>query len=359
MAALQHSTPLSVPGRLQALHGRMVASLLDGGALPAIAQHAAEVAGGRVVIDLPHDGLAASTPGDGEAIALRVPITTGGEAVGTVALHLDGPAPEAAPDALHAAAMATLTYVALLREDDHREDAGSRLVAAALDGAPRIAARLRAAGVEAGEALTVHLAPQRTGLVLAAIADHAPGAVRTVRDGWAFVLLPPGSDAPRLAAALHERLGVAAAGLPADHADPSGALRETRLAARVVADGAATPETVMRGTWRLLVRDALRAPSEIAALAAETLGPLIDPDVPAAAEQLRTFAAYVANDCNMNATAAAMPAHRHTVAYRLDRVRELTGLDPLSGEDRERLGVALKAHAVTLAVAKLTPPSLL
>ena len=48
----------------------------------------------------------------------------------------------------------------------------------------------------------------------------------------------------------------------------------------------------------------------------------------------------------MNATAAAMPSHRHTVAYRLERIRELTGLDPLRAEDREQLGIALKARAV-------------
>jgi sugar diacid utilization regulator len=57
----------------------------------------------------------------------------------------------------------------------------------------------------------------------------------------------------------------------------------------------------------------------------------------------------------MNATAAAMPAHRHTVAYRLERVREITGLDPLVGEDREQLGVALKARAVAAAHARLPP----
>ena len=41
----------------------------------------------------------------------------------------------------------------------------------------------------------------------------------------------------------------------------------------------------------------------------------------------------------MNATASAIYAHRHTVAYRLERVKELTGLDPLLSEDRERLGL--------------------
>ena len=43
---------------------------------------------------------------------------------------------------------------------------------------------------------------------------------------------------------------------------------------------------------------------------------------------LPTLESYLGNDCNMNATARAIYAHRHTVAYRLERVRELTGLDP-------------------------------
>jgi DNA-binding PucR family transcriptional regulator len=50
----------------------------------------------------------------------------------------------------------------------------------------------------------------------------------------------------------------------------------------------------------------------------------------------------------MNATAAAIYAHRHTVAYRLDRVRELTELDPLVSEDRERLGLGMKAYRIIL-----------
>ena len=48
----------------------------------------------------------------------------------------------------------------------------------------------------------------------------------------------------------------------------------------------------------------------------------------------------------MNATARAIFAHRHTVAYRLDRVRELTGLDPSLTEDRERLGLGTKAYRI-------------
>jgi DNA-binding PucR family transcriptional regulator len=51
----------------------------------------------------------------------------------------------------------------------------------------------------------------------------------------------------------------------------------------------------------------------------------------------------------MNTTAAAGHLHRHTVAYRLDRLHELSGLDPRRPEDRERLGLALKAHRVAVA----------
>ena len=34
------------------------------------------------------------------------------------------------------------------------------------------------------------------------------------------------------------------------------------------------------------------------------------------------------------------------MSYRLDRIRELTGLDPAKSEDRERLGLGLKAYRI-------------
>jgi DNA-binding PucR family transcriptional regulator len=66
-------------------------------------------------------------------------------------------------------------------------------------------------------------------------------------------------------------------------------------------------------------------------------------------ELVGTVATYLRSDCNMNTTAAAGHLHRHTVAYRLDRLHELSGLDPRRPEDRERLGLALKAHRVAVA----------
>ena len=75
----------------------------------------------------------------------------------------------------------------------------------------------------------------------------------------------------------------------------------------------------------------------------DTVAPVARYDTQYQGELIATLEAYLANDCNMNATARAIFAHRHTVAYRLDRVKELTGLDPGSTEDRERLGLGLKA----------------
>ena len=68
-----------------------------------------------------------------------------------------------------------------------------------------------------------------------------------------------------------------------------------------------------------------------------------------ATDLLGTLGAYLDQNCNVNATAQAVYAHRHTVSYRLDRVRELTGLDPTSSEDRERLGLGLKAYRIIAA----------
>ena len=44
-----------------------------------------------------------------------------------------------------------------------------------------------------------------------------------------------------------------------------------------------------------------------------------------ATDLIGTLESYLANDCNMNQTATAIHAHRHTVSYRLDRIRELQG----------------------------------
>ena len=73
------------------------------------------------------------------------------------------------------------------------------------------------------------------------------------------------------------------------------------------------------------------------------IAPLVAYDAQYGSDLVGTLEAWFEHDCSASATAAAIFAHRHTVSYRLDRVRDLTGLNPGASEDRERLGLGLKA----------------
>lgn len=61
---------------------------------------------------------------------------------------------------------------------------------------------------------------------------------------------------------------------------------------------------------------------------------------------LETLETWLACDASVSVTAARLYAHRHTIRYRLDRVRELTGLDVTATEDREQLALGLRARRV-------------
>jgi hypothetical protein len=51
-------------------------------------------------------------------------------------------------------------------------------------------------------------------------------------------------------------------------------------------------------------------------------------------------------------TAEKLFTHRHTIRYRLERVKDLTSLDVSSTDGRERLGLGLKA----MRVLGIAPP---
>ena len=61
---------------------------------------------------------------------------------------------------------------------------------------------------------------------------------------------------------------------------------------------------------------------------------------------MKTIEAYLDNDGNVTPTAEQLFTHRHTVRYRLERVKELCGHDITSTEGREKLGLGLKAMRV-------------
>jgi DNA-binding PucR family transcriptional regulator len=105
-------------------------------------------------------------------------------------------------------------------------------------------------------------------------------------------------------------------------------------------------EDIGTGTYRLLFRVLASHPEEVRSFYQDTVAPIVAYDDQYGTDLAGTLEAYLEQNCNMNATASAIYAHRHTVAYRLERVRELTGLDPMQSEDRERLGLGLKAYRI-------------
>ena len=56
--------------------------------------------------------------------------------------------------------------------------------------------------------------------------------------------------------------------------------------------------------------------------------------------------AFLEADGNVAGTAQRLFTHRHTIRYRLERVRELSGLDVGSSDGREKLSLGLKAMRV-------------
>ena len=97
------------------------------------------------------------------------------------------------------------------------------------------------------------------------------------------------------------------------------------------------------GTYKLLFRVLQEDPEELESFYAETLGPVVSYDSRYGTELVQTLVTFLGNDASTAKTAADLFAHRHTIRYRLERVRELAHLDVDKSEDRERLTLGIKA----------------
>jgi len=124
------------------------------------------------------------------------------------------------------------------------------------------------------------------------------------------------------------------------------ALIQAELALALVDARAVTAHEAATGAWHLLIRTAVADPAALRRLRDTSIGPARAHDADHGTELLATFRTYLTHGGNMNAAATAIPSHRHTVAYRLERLKALTGLDPALPDDRERLGLGIKAQAV-------------
>ena len=155
------------------------------------------------------------------------------------------------------------------------------------------------------------------------------------------------ATARRLAGRL-QRYGIV--GVSSFYADPGEigrAIQEAELVLDVLrrSDGPIA-EDIGTGTYRLLFRVLASHPEEVRSFYEDTVAPLVRYDESYGSELVTTLETFLEHNGATGAAAAALYVHRHTIAYRLERVKELTSLDPLRSEDRERLGLGLKAYRI-------------
>ncbi len=268
-----------------------------------------------------------------------------------------------APDLASETAAAELLRVALGREPVSREEILSRARELSIelqDGASVIVARAHPqAPTEEGWRARARAVAERGAR---AVAGRSIASL-SERDGAAGVeilLLIPGGEEPlaaRAAEAVLREMESALSGytfavgrsrIAVDPTDLSRAAGEALLAANVAEGG--SQEGVLAfeqtGAYRLLLSTMTENPAELQRFYAETVEPLVAYDEQYETELLQTLETFLEADGNVAGTAQRLFTHRHTVYYRLERVRELTGLDVSSSDGREKLSLGLKAMRV-------------
>jgi PucR family transcriptional regulator, purine catabolism regulatory protein len=183
---------------------------------------------------------------------------------------------------------------------------------------------------------------------------------RDVGAGVEIVLLVPGGNQLVAARAVEAVLRELESGLSGYTfalgrsriaADPSELVRAAAeaLLACNVAEGRSEGNMLAfeeTGAYRLLLSAMSENPSELQSFYEETAEPLVAYDEQYETNLLQTLETFLEADGNVAGTAQRLYTHRHTIYYRLERVRELTGLDVASSEGREKLSLGLKAMRV-------------
>jgi sugar diacid utilization regulator len=268
-----------------------------------------------------------------------------------------------APDLAAETAAAEFLKLALSRPGAGREELLERARELSLDleeGASVIVARAHPqTPTEEGWRARARAVAERgaRAVVSRAIATVSP---REGAAGVEILLLVPSAAEPVAARAAEAVLREMESGLPGcafalgrsriahDPTDLARAASEALLAANV-AEGRSEERALafeQTGAYRLLLSAMSENPSELQSFYEETVEPLVAYDEQYETNLLQTVDTFLEADGNVAGTAQRLFTHRHTIYYRLERVRELTGLDVSASEGREKLSLGLKAMRV-------------
>ena len=376
----------TLAARLRVVHQRMLEAVLGGGGLGEVAELAAEAAGAPVAVLVPRLDAAVASPGArADLAALRryvtercrgrpvpVPsgvageaaIQSGGEIVGGVLLLGDPTSPDGG-EFLQIAALAALTEVAVQGgraevertvRDQFFEELRSRRPPGAeeiLRRGARLGADLRRGAV----ALCAELTTERPRHMAARVSGEYEGVLAHCLEtagGRLYALVPAAEDPEKTVTAAqavaedlrrHGTVGVSS--FYGEPGELGRALGEAELVLDVLRRGEVpVGEDLGSGAYRLLFRVFASHPDEVRSFYEDTVAPLVRYDESYGSELVATLETFLEHNGATGAAASALYVHRHTIAYRLERVKELSGLDPALSEDRERLGLGLKAYRI-------------
>jgi PucR family transcriptional regulator, purine catabolism regulatory protein len=223
-------------------------------------------------------------------------------------------------------------------------------VAAARVSEPALAHRLRRLGFDPAhpyQALCVRGGPRLE--AVADLAEDVLGGVVGVHGGGVVCLVQPpnGGHGERLANGLRAREGLALAiGRSAPKTELAGlsaGLREASAAARVPGKGGvAVRDVADLGLAGLLA--ALGDDAGAVSFVDHVLGRVLAHDREQGTALVESLRAYIRHGARPGPAANDLRVHRHTLTYRLDRIRELTGRDPRDGAHLVEFGLALELH---------------
>ncbi|HEX3451814.1 MAG TPA: helix-turn-helix domain-containing protein, partial [Solirubrobacteraceae bacterium] len=278
-----------------------------------------------------------------------------------------------APDRAAETAAADFLSALLARELTDRDELVARARELSLDvgeGASMIVARARPqTPTEEGWRARVRAVAER-GARASASRSIAALSEREGAAGAEVLLLVPGGEealAARAADAVLRELQVGLSGytfavgrsrIAEDPADLPRAASEALLAANVAEGGEQEGALAFEqtGAYRLLLSTMSENPRELQRFYAETVEPLVAYDEQYETDLVQTLETFLDADGNVAGTAQRLFTHRHTIYYRLERVRELSGLDVSSSDGREKLSLGLKAMRV-LGIASARGPA--
>jgi sugar diacid utilization regulator len=368
----------------------------SGAGLPAVARAAARVLGASIaLIDRSSAVLAVA----GASPDQEQRLLAAGEGVVSVELRVaDSPVGElryrskAEPDAAIARMVATLLALEMERARSpewESEEAAAGFVRAVLSREVTDRGDICARAAELGSdlekgagVLVLRAAPRAPQtdewrvrvltLAVRSLRSAAPGSLAALEEAEAAVVavIVPAAEEDRLdraAGALERELAESLSAFhstigrsrrAADAVDLYRAGNEARLAVNVgEAEGHSLLAFEDTGAYRLLLPAMSEDPGELERFYAETIEPLAAYDDQYETELVLTVETYLENDGNVAATAKQLFTHRHTIRYRLERVKELCGHDVSATAGREKLGLGLKAMRV-LGIPSARGPAL-